>query len=102
MNILEILAGITGVTGILPISSGVLSLATALSSYLITKRDIEKTENLENLSKKITDIKINDHEIKLEGVDEKEIIELLEKLNTKKKVKFRRCGNRIFDNEMKR
>lgn len=83
MNILETLVGVG--LGIVPLSSGALSLLAAISSYLITKRGAVKRKDIENLSKKITDIKINDHEIKLEGFDEKEIIEMLEKLSTEKK-----------------
>ncbi len=71
MNILDFLLG-----NLLPISSATLSLVTALVSTIVTR----KWNNSHNDIR----VKINDHEIKLEGFDEKEVIELLEKLNAEK------------------
>lgn len=71
MNILDFLLG-----NLLPISSATLSLVTALVSTIVTR----KWNNSHNDIR----VKINVHEIKLEGFDEKEVIELLEKLNAEK------------------
>lgn len=76
MNILDFLLG-----NLLPISSATLSLIAALTSTIVTRKLHQKL----NDSSQNIHVKINDHEIKLEGLDEKEVIELLEKLNAEKK-----------------
>lgn len=75
MNLFELL------TGILPVSSAVLSVVASIATAILTKKitsvNDKKTEKLE--------IKINGKKINIEGYDEKEVIELLEKLSAEKK-----------------
>lgn len=75
MNILDFLLG-----NLLPISSATLSLIAALTSTIVTRKSHPKSK----MAPQNIHVKINDHEIKLEGLDEKEVIELLEKLNAEK------------------
>lgn len=75
MNIRDLL------TNILPLSSAALGLISSLISLIMVK----KLEHKKNTEKQNVMIKVNDHAFQLNGLDEKEVIELLKKLNAEKK-----------------
>lgn len=75
MNIRDLL------TNILPLSSAALGLISSLISLIMVK----KLEHKKNIKEQNVRIKVNDHAFQLNGLDEKEVIELLKKLNAEKK-----------------
>ena len=74
MNIVDFL------NNLLPISSATLSLIAALISTIVTSKFYKKRDK----TQKNIHIKINDHEINLAGLEEKDVIELLEKFSHEK------------------
>lgn len=74
MNLFELFMGI------LPVSSAVLSVIASIATAILTKKLSSNDKKAEKL-----EIQINGKKINIENFDEKEVLELLEKLGAEKK-----------------
>lgn len=68
MNIIDLL------TGIIPISSALLSVVAAITASMLTKKIKKRKDDIHEIT-----IKLNDKKIKVDGYSEDEIVEIISK-----------------------
>lgn len=87
MNFLDLL------TGIIPISSALLSVIAAIASSRLTKQIKKGTDQIT--------IKLNDKKIKIDGYSEEEIVKIISKAIEEEKHQTKKPDEKAMDNPSK-